>query len=142
MLPPPSSDLHPTQSNQIKLTMSSSTQLSSKRASTRFSTYSASPSVANTVKTSLTSDSAQQEIADIEDGLEKLNNKKLASQRFVPSQEKSENLSKLALGAKLERALGRRMGGQDAVMRVKERASGLKNEKIEEIREPEKTVIA
>lgn len=26
-------------------------------------------------------------------------------------------MSKLALGAKLERALGRRMGGQDAVMR-------------------------
>jgi hypothetical protein len=35
----------------------------------------------------------------------------------VPSQEKTENLSKLALGAKLERALGRRMGSQDAVMR-------------------------
>lgn len=116
--------------------------LSSKRASTRFSTYSAAPSVANTVKTSLTSDSAQQEIADIGDGLEKLNNKKLASQRFVPSQEKSENLSKLALGAKLERALGRRMGGQDAVMRVKKRGSGLQNEKIEEIRESKKAVIA
>ena len=80
--------------------MSSSTsQLASKRASTRFSTYSAAPSVANTVKTSLTSDSAQQEIKDIEDGLEKLDNKKLASQRFVPSKEKSENLSKLALGS-------------------------------------------
>jgi len=34
----------------------------------------------------------------------------------VPSAEKSEDLSKLALGAKLERALGRRMGDQDAVM--------------------------
>jgi hypothetical protein len=93
------------------------TQLASKRASTRFSTYSTAPSVANTVKTSLSSASAQQEIKDIEEGLEKLENKKLASQRFVPSQEKTENLSKLALGAKLERALGRRMGSQDAVMR-------------------------
>jgi hypothetical protein len=93
--------------------------LASKRASTSFSTYSAAPSVANTVKTSLTSDSAHQEIKDIEEGLQKLDNKKLASQRFVPSQEKSESLSKLALGAKLERALGRRMGGQDAVMRKK-----------------------
>lgn len=93
--------------------------LASKRASTRFSTYSAAPSVANTVKTSLTSDSAHQEIKDIEEGLQKLDNKKLASQRFVPSQEKSESLSKLALGAKLERALDRRMGGQDAVMRKK-----------------------
>lgn len=35
----------------------------------------------------------------------------------MPTVEKTENLSKLALGAKLERALGRRMGGQDAVMR-------------------------
>jgi hypothetical protein len=110
-----------------------SSQLASK--STRFSTYSATPSVANTVKTSLTSDSAQQEIKDIEDGLEKMTNKKLAAQRFVPSQEKCENLSKLALGAKLERALGRRMGSQDAVMRVKK-------EKVEEIREPEKALLA
>jgi hypothetical protein len=123
--------------------MSSTGQLASKRASTRFSTYSAAPSVANTVKTSLTSDSAQQEIKDIEEGLEKLDNKKLASQRFVPSAEKTENLSKLALGAKLERALGRRMGSQDAVMRVKKAvASGEENEKIEDIREPEKAVIA
>ncbi|CAG8949408.1 hypothetical protein HYFRA_00005037 [Hymenoscyphus fraxineus] len=91
--------------------------LSSKRASARFSTYSNAPSVANTVKTSLSSASAQQEIKEIEDGLDKLGNKKLESQRFVPTEEKTENLSKLALGAKLERALGRRMGGQDAVMR-------------------------
>lgn len=123
--------------------MSSTSQLASKRASTRFSTYSAAPSVANTVKTSLTSDSAQQEIKDIEDGLEKLDNKKLASQRFVPSKEKSENLSKLALGAKLERALGRRMGSQDAVMRVKKAVTpSEENEKMQEIREPEKAVLA
>ena len=35
----------------------------------------------------------------------------------MPTPEKSESLSKLALGAKVERALGRRMTGQDAVMR-------------------------
>lgn len=61
----------------------------------------------------------QAEITTITSGLDKLENKKLASQRFVPSQEKSESLSKLALGAKLERALDRRLGGQDAVMRKK-----------------------
>jgi hypothetical protein len=61
----------------------------------------------------------QHEISQITEGLEKLENKKLDSQRFVPSVEKTENLSKLALGAKLERALGRRLGGQDAVMRQK-----------------------
>ena len=64
-------------------------------------------------------DSVQQEITQITEGLEKLENKKLESQRFVPSVEKTENLSKLALGAKLERALDRRLGGQDAVMRKK-----------------------
>jgi len=93
--------------------------LASKRASARYSTYSTAPSVANTVKTSFTSDSAHQEIKDIEEGLEKLDNKKLQSQRYVLTQERSEDLSKLALGAKLDRALGRRMGGQDAVMRKK-----------------------
>ncbi|KAH8595951.1 hypothetical protein B0O99DRAFT_511234 [Bisporella sp. PMI_857] len=103
--------------------------LSSKRAS-RFSTYSTAPSVANTVKTSLTSDSAHQEIQDIGEGLEKLDNKKLASQRFVMSPERTETQSKLALGAKLERALGRRMGGQDAVMRKK--TNGTDSEKLEE----------
>lgn len=51
------------------------------------------------------------------DGLERLENKPLQKQRFVPTPEKSDNLSKLALGAKVERALGRRMTGQDAVMR-------------------------
>ncbi|KAE9379637.1 hypothetical protein N431DRAFT_500150 [Stipitochalara longipes BDJ] len=106
--------------------------LSSKRASTRFSTYSMAPSVANTVKTSLSSASAHQEIKDIEEGLEKLENKKLATQRYVPSTEKSENLSKLALGAKLERALGRRMGGQDAVMRKRgvPKSMSVDNEKV------------
>jgi len=112
--------------------------LSSKRASTRFSTYSAAPSVANTVKTSLTSDSAQQEIKDIEEGLDKLENKKLSSQRFVLTQERSENLSKLALGAKLERALGRRMNSQDAVMKKKVvRSNSIDNEKIL-MQDPEK----
>jgi len=112
--------------------------LSSKRASTRFSTYSAAPSVANTVKTSLTSDSAHQEIKDIEEGLEKLENKKLMSQRFVLNEERSEEFRKLALGAKLERALGRRMGGQDAVMRKKNvSVSSIENEKML-VQEPKK----
>lgn len=65
------------------------------------------------------SNAPEHEINHIQTTLTKLSDKKLASQRFVPSQEKTENLSKLALGAKLDRALARRMGGQDAVMRVK-----------------------
>lgn len=61
-----------------------------------------------------------------------MENKKLGQQRFVPTQEKSEHLSKLALGAKLERALGRRMGGQDAVMRDRAGSKGKadENEKV------------
>lgn len=108
--------------------MSSTEKITSKRTSNRYSTISTAPTVA-TVRTNFSSASAQQEIKDIEDGLEKLENKKLGAQRFVPSQEKSEHLSKLALGAKLERALDRRMGGQDAVMRVRKPVSNKLSEK-------------
>ena len=52
-------------------------------------------------------------------GLDRLENKLLQQQRFVPSQKKTDDLSKLSLGAKVERALGRRMTDQDAVLRVK-----------------------
>lgn len=75
-----------------------------------------SPSVAPTTGTS---DSVVAEIRDIEKGLDRMENKALTQQRVVLSEEKSANLSKLALGAKLERALDRRMTGQDAVMRKK-----------------------
>src|ERR1700716_59906 len=77
------------------------------------------PTLAPSLTPSL--DSVQQEVNHITEGLHKLENKKLATQRYVPSEQKSEVLSKLALGAKLERALDRRMDGQDAVMRVREK---------------------
>jgi hypothetical protein len=64
----------------------------------------------------------------ITEGLDKLENKKLGAQRYVPSEQKTEVLSKLALGAKLERALERRMDGQDAVMRVKPRSNTVEKE--------------
>jgi len=102
--------------------------LSSSRASQRYSTYTLTPSLAPSTH-SISSDIVQAEINSITSGLDKLENKKLASQRFVPSQEKSENLSKLALGAKLERALDRRMKGQDAVMRKKAPKTMTVNEK-------------
>src|SRR4051794_9825583 len=82
------------------------------------STYSASPSFSSSTSTA-TTDTGRAEISHITQGLDRLENKHLAEQRFVPSAQKSEDLSKLALGAKLERALGRRMGDQDAVMRQK-----------------------
>jgi len=84
------------------------------RTSVRYSTYSVSPSVTATVATT---DSATAEIRDIEKGLDRMENKALAQQRVELSEEKVANMSKLALGAKLDRALNRRMSGQDAVMR-------------------------
>ena len=63
------------------------------------------------------------EIKELTDGLDRLENKPLQQQRFVPSAEKTDNLSKLALGAKVDRALGRRMSGQDAVMKKGKRTT-------------------
>ncbi|KAL8377450.1 hypothetical protein RB595_008232 [Gaeumannomyces hyphopodioides] len=91
----------------------------SARTSVRMSTYSMAPSCSPTVRTT---DSAAAEINDIEKGLQRMENKALAQQRVVLSEEKWANMSKLALGAKLDRALDRRMTSQDAVMR--KRTSG------------------
>lgn len=92
----------------------------SNRNSKRFSTISGSPSLANSERTIGSLPSGDPRVADIHhlgDGLERLENKPLQAQRFVPTAEKTDNLNKLALGAKVERALGRRMTSQDAVMR-------------------------
>ncbi|PGH32533.1 hypothetical protein GX50_04707 [[Emmonsia] crescens] len=93
---------------------------SSQRNSQRFSTVSGSGSLAfsdHTVSSTMTGDSRMAEIKELGAGLERLENKPLSQQRFVPTTEKTDNLNKLALGAKVERALGRRMSSQDAVMR-------------------------
>lgn len=88
------------------------------RTSVRYSTYSMTP----TVQTVQTSDSSHAEIRDIASGLQRMENRALSSQRVVLSDDKVDNLNRLALGAKLERALGRRMSGQDAVMRPRRKA--------------------
>ena len=59
------------------------------------------------------------EIKEWTQGLDRLEQKRLQQQRYAPTQEKTDSLSKLALGAKVERALGRRMTDQDAVFRPK-----------------------
>lgn len=64
-----------------------------------------------------TTDSAIAEISDIEKRLSLMENKALAQQRVFLDEDQSERMKKLALGAKLERALDRRMSSQDAVMR-------------------------
>ncbi|KAL9634791.1 MAG: hypothetical protein Q9164_003868 [Protoblastenia rupestris] len=98
--------------------------VASKRTSKRFSTFSA-PSIAasdHTTQTTATTSSSDPRMAEIKEwtqGLDRLEQKRLQQQRYAPSQEKSDSLSKLALGAKVERALGRRMTDQDAVLRPK-----------------------
>ncbi|EXJ88227.1 hypothetical protein A1O1_05157 [Capronia coronata CBS 617.96] len=109
-------------------------QLISNRTSKRYSTYSASPSFATTSTTcsdtvtlpsaaaetmTVSAETGMAEIRQLTQGLDRLENKHLQQQRFVPSQKKADDLSKLSLGAKVERALGRRMTDQDAVFRVK-----------------------
>jgi len=96
--------------------------VSSKRLSQRFSTYSGTPSIAmseKTTTTTATGDSRMAEIKEWTQGLDRLESKRLQQQRYVPSTQKSDDLSMLALGAKLDRALQRRMTGQDAVFRKK-----------------------
>lgn len=79
----------------------------------RFSTYSASPSF-NSISTN-SIETGIQEIKQLSQGLERLENKPLNEQRFVPSEQKKDVMSKVSLGAKVERALSRRMTNQDYV---------------------------
>ena len=57
------------------------------------------------------------EIKEWSQGLQRLDQRQLQQQRYAPTQEKTDSLSKLALSAKVERALGRRMTDQDATFR-------------------------
>ncbi|KAF3921966.1 hypothetical protein ABW20_dc0103429 [Dactylellina cionopaga] len=91
----------------------------SEKAKRRASTLSAVSSSAPSVTPSQFSREAG--ILEITNGLNKLSVPRLQEQRFVLTEQKGSELGKLALGAKLERALGRRMAGQDAVMRKKKK---------------------
>ena len=97
-------------------------QVTSHRPSKRFSTFSGTPSVAASETTIASNgDPGMQEIKEYSTGLDRLNSKRLQQQRYAASVQKSDELAKLALGAKLERALERRMTSQDAVMRPRPR---------------------
>ncbi|KAH0612915.1 uncharacterized protein H6S33_009295 [Morchella sextelata] len=96
--------------------LESSTPMISKRDTRRFSTYtnvSSDPSIAGSEKAAF---------FEIESGLRRMEDRRLMSQRFVPTEQKSEMISKLALGAKLERALRWRMDKQDAVARPRSKS--------------------
>ena len=88
------------------------------------STYSATPTLTPSVAPSHLSvasaaDPKTQEIRSWNEGFERLEDKRLSQQRYALNAEKTDNMSKIALGAKLDRALARRMSGQDAVFRPK-----------------------
>lgn len=91
------------------------------RASVRFSTY----SMASNAPTFRTTESTLAEITPIQDSLDRLNvgTQRLASQRVELNESRTTEFQKLALGAKLERALGRRMSGQDAVLRPRAKST-------------------
>ncbi|KAL0264637.1 hypothetical protein SLS55_000587 [Diplodia seriata] len=92
---------------------------STARNSARLSTYSNAPTLTPSIAPSTTSsiDPRHAEIKAWNAGLDRLEDKRLVSQRYVASPDKIDNMSKLALGAKLDRALARRMSEQDAVFR-------------------------
>ncbi|KAH9868323.1 hypothetical protein J1614_007395, partial [Plenodomus biglobosus] len=104
----------------------SKSQSAGNRASTRMSTCSAAPTLTPSVAPShlseASSTSADPKVQDIKSwnaGFERLEDKRLVQQRYMLTNEKTDDMSKLALGAKLDRALSRRMSGQDAVFRPK-----------------------
>lgn len=111
----------------------------STRASARYSMYSN-----HTTQSTSTSDSAVAEIQNIGESIDRLNDnaKRLSEQRVELNEEKRVNLQKLALGAKLERALGRRMSSQDAVMRPRVRAKSSPANKVLSEKDGEKVAAA
>jgi hypothetical protein len=131
------STFHHTTPHHITFTMSSeahaqtspnakNSQSSGNRASTRMSTYSATPTLTPSIApshlsqaSSTSGDPKAHDIKSWNAGFERLEDKRLVQQRYALTSEKTDDMSKLALGAKLDRALGRRMSGQDAVFRPK-----------------------
>lgn len=108
------------QSNEKK------SQTSGNRASTRMSSYSAAPTLTPSIApshlseaSSTAGDPKSQDIKTWNAGFDRLEDKRLVQQRYALNDQKTDDMSKLALGAKLDRALGRRMSGQDAVFRPK-----------------------
>ncbi|KAF2009335.1 hypothetical protein BU24DRAFT_358821 [Aaosphaeria arxii CBS 175.79] len=96
------------------------------RASARMSTYSAAPTLTPSIApshisaaSSTAGDPKAQEIKSWNAGFERMEDKRLVQQRYALSTDRADDMSKLALGAKLDRALGRRMSGQDAVFKPK-----------------------
>merc|ERR1712072_1062517 len=70
--------------------------------------------IASSSTISSTTDPKAQDIKSWSSAFARMQDERLDKQRYEMSGNKSEEVSKLALGAKVERALARRMTGQDA----------------------------
>ena len=62
---------------------------------------------------------ASSEVEKYGKSLDRLESKRLQDQRYTPSTEKDDDMSKLALGAKVQKALDRRYSSQDAEYKPK-----------------------
>jgi len=77
--------------------------------------YASNEPKALTSATSISSnDPKNADIKSWSGALQRLQDSRLEKQRFVMNDHKTEDLAKLALSAKVERALARRLVGQDA----------------------------
>lgn len=59
------------------------------------------------------------EVSKYAKGLDRLEIKRLQDQRYQPSSEKDDTMDKLALAAKVQRAVDRRYSSQDAVHKAR-----------------------
>lgn len=75
------------------------------------------PHRADSTISSSTADVRSADIKEWGETIDRLADQRLEKQRFVPTSQKTDEIATNALGAKLERALGRRMSGQDAVFK-------------------------
>lgn len=62
---------------------------------------------------------ASSEVEKYGKSYDRLESKRLQDQRYTPSTEKHDDMSKLALGAKVQKALDRRYSSQDAEYKPK-----------------------
>ncbi|KAK5126632.1 hypothetical protein LTR85_009566 [Meristemomyces frigidus] len=89
------------------------------------------PSVMASSSTLSSTDPKTQDLKSWSGALERMQDERLDKQRYIMSGNKSDEVSKLALGAKVERALSRRMVGQDAQFTVKKPLSEKRNLEVE-----------
>ncbi len=101
-----------------------------KRSSTMYNSRDAN-AFASTSTLSSSNDPKTADIRSWSGALQRMQDERLDRQRFVMNENKSEDLAKLALGAKVERALSRRMVGQDATFTVNKKPLDAEKRSVE-----------